>query len=509
MSTLSQGAPLLTMSGVSKRFGATHALDNVSLSVGPGQVHALIGENGAGKSTLMKVLSGVHRADAGEMTLSGTRYAPAGPADALARGVAMIYQELNLAPHLTVEANITLGQERTIGGWLRKGKLQARARAALARLAADDLPLDAVVGDLTIGDQQRVEIARALASRARVIVFDEPTSSLTEQDSQRLFQVIRELRQSGLAIVYISHFLEELAQISDVYTVLRDGKVVGAGRLTDVTLDQLIRMMVGRELTEMFPKTPRQPGDVVLTLDRLSAHPQPREATLDLRRGEILGIAGLVGAGRSELVRAIFGLARVTSGTVRVVHVGRVGRSPKDSIRKGLGLVSEDRKHEGLALDLSIADNLTLSRLVPYRRFGLLDLRRRRAVVEDWMRDIGCRALGANQTVGELSGGNQQKIAIARLLHQQADVLLFDEPTRGIDVGTKAEIYRLLGKLAAAGKAIILISSYLPELLGVADRIAVMCRGRIVDLRPTEQWTEDAIMHSATRGITTGTIQTP
>jgi ribose transport system ATP-binding protein len=492
------------MSGISKRFAATQALADVSFEVEPGQVRALIGENGAGKSTLMKILSGVHRPDAGRMTLAGAPYAPVGPADALARGVAMIYQELNLAPHLSVAANVMLGQEPVAGPWLRRRQLRDRARQALARLAADDLPLNMPVGRLGIADQQRVEIARALVSSARVIVFDEPTSSLTAEDARRLFQVIRELRCAGLAIIYISHFLEELAEISDVYTVLRDGRSIAGGRMADATLDQLVGLMVGRQLNEMFPRVPHAPGETVLQIRDLCGAHAPRHVTLDLRRGEILGIAGLVGAGRSALVRTIFGLARAAAGQVGVVRVGPVGRTPRDSIQKGLGLLSENRKEEGLALDLSIADNLTLTRLGPYRRFGFLRLGRRRAVADQWLRTIGCRARGSDQLAGELSGGNQQKVAIARLLHQQADILLFDEPTRGIDVGTKAEIYRLLGELAAQGRAIILISSYLPELLGVADRIAVMCRGRLVDLRPREQWTEETIMHSATRGVASG-----
>lgn len=492
--------PLLSMSSISKRFGATQALADVSLQVEPGQVRALIGENGAGKSTLMKIMSGVHRPDTGQMTLDGRPYRPAGPADALRTGVAMIYQELNLAPHLSVEANITLGQESHRAGWLARRELRARAADALRRLSDDDVPLDAPVGALSIAAQQRVEIARALVSQARVIVFDEPTSSLTEQDAQRLFAVIRELRAAGLGIVYISHFLEELSEISDVFTVLRDGRTVGHGAISQASLDELVRLMVGRELTEMFPQVPHQPAETLLEVANLSGIDAPRQASLVLRRGEIVGIAGLVGAGRSELARTIFGLEPVVSGHVSVAHVGRLGSSPRDSIRNGLGFLSEDRKAEGLALDLSIADNLTLTRLASYRRAGLLSLARRDAATREWMRRIGCRAAGPDQPIGQLSGGNQQKIAIARLLHQQADVLLLDEPTRGIDVGTKAEIYRLIGELAAQGKAVLMISSYLPELLGVADRIAVMRRGKIVEARPTNQWSEEAIMHSATLG---------
>jgi ribose transport system ATP-binding protein len=489
---------LLSMSGVSKSFGATRALADVSFEVERGQVRTLIGENGAGKSTLMKVLAGVYLPDAGRLTVEGKPYAPARPVDAIRAGVAMIYQELNLAPHLSVEANILLGQERSRFGWLRKGQQRRIARNALARLSQPNLPLDVPVGRLPIAKQQLVEIARALASDAHILVFDEPTSSLTEEDTAHLFAVIRDLRAAGMGIVYISHFLEEVTRIGDVFTVLRDGRSVAEGRLAEVTSADLARSMVGREIDELFPKSPHKPGPPLLEVRNLSGRTSPQGIDLVLHRGEIFGLAGLVGAGRSELVRAIFGLNEVRSGDVRVLGVGPVGHSPSSSIRRGLGLVSEDRKAEGLAIALSIGDNLTLSDLRPYRRFGFLNLRRRRAAVRQWLSRIECKAVGPDQPIGQLSGGNQQKIAIARLLHQQADLLLLDEPTRGIDIGTKAQIYRLIGELAAQGKAIILVSSYLPELMNVCDRIGVMCRGRLREVRPAKDWTEEEIMQRAT-----------
>jgi len=493
--------PLLTMADVSKRFGATQALAGVSLEVERGQVRALIGENGAGKSTLMKILAGAIRADRGSMIVAGQSYNPAGPADARRRGVAMIFQELNLAPHLSVEANILLGQERSRFGLLRGSEGRRVVRAALARLSQPDLPLDVPVGTLPIGTQQLVEIARALASQAQVLVFDEPTSSLTEEDTARLFEVIRELRAAGLGIIYISHFLEEVAEISDVYTVLRDGECVGSGRIDETRLDAIVRLMVGRDLDELFPHVPHEAGEVLLKVAGLSGVKSPHDVAFELRRGEIFGLAGLIGAGRSELVRAIFGLEPVAAGQVHVAsghRPGRVARSPRQSIRHGLGIVSENRKEEGLAVELSVADNLTYTRLQPYERLGVLNLRRRDAAVRDYADRIRCKTTGPAQAVVELSGGNQQKIAIARLLHQEADVFLLDEPTRGIDVGTKAEIYRLVGELARAGKSIVLVSSYLPELLGVCDRIGVMCRGELREVRPTSAWTEESIMHCAT-----------
>ena len=421
----------------------------------------------------------------------------------------MIYQELNLAPHLSVEANILLGQERSRWGWLNKAEQKQIARQALARLSQPDLPLSTPVGLLPIAKQQLVEIARAIASDAKILIFDEPTSSLTEEDTAHLFDVIRDLRRSGMGIVYISHFLEEVSQIGDVYTVLRDGRSVDEGRLADVTHSKLARAMVGREIDELFPKSSHAIGAPLLEVRDLSGSVAPQGVDLVIHRGEIFGLAGLVGAGRSELVRAIFGLDAVRSGDVRVVDVGPVGRSPRASIERGLGLVSEDRKAEGLALPLSIADNLTLTDMSPYERFGFLNLGRRRAAVRHWMSRIECKAAGPEQPIVQLSGGNQQKIAIARLLHQKADVLLLDEPTRGIDIGTKAQIYRLIAELAAQGKAIVLVSSYLPELMNVCDRIGVMCRGRMREIRAAKDWTEEEVMQCATGTGTTKATASP
>jgi ribose transport system ATP-binding protein len=484
------------MHGITKRFGVTHALSGVSLSVAAGEVLALIGENGAGKSTLMKVLSGAHRADAGRMELDGRPYAPSGPHQARAAGVAMIYQELNLAPDLTVADNIMLGCEEHRFGWLRKGAQRERVARALDMLGHPELAPDTPVGRLSVGARQLVEIARALVAEPKVIVFDEPTSSLTAHDVEHLFRVIDRLRSAGLGIVYISHFLDELRRIADRYTVLRDGAAVGSGRLSEASESQIITLMVGRSVDDLFPSVPHTPGEEILFLDGISGVKSPQEVSLTLRRGEILGIAGLVGAGRTELLRCMFGLDRVRGGRVRVA-----GQEPRASaaakIRAGLGLVSEDRKGEGLAQDRSIADNLTLSRLAPYSRLGWLSLRRRDAAVAEWMRRLEIKARAADQPVRELSGGNQQKVAISRVLHQQADVLLLDEPTRGVDVGAKVEIYRRMGQLAAEGKGVIFVSSYLPELLAVCDRVAVMARGRLRAVRPASEWTEESAMACA------------
>ena len=487
---------LLTMSNISKRFGATQALHEVSLNVRGGEVLALIGENGAGKSTLMKILSGAHSPDSGQMQLAGQPYGPQGPHDARLAGVGMIYQELNLAPDLSVEDNIMLGQEPHWFGFRDRRKQREQVRRALELLGHPRLRPETPVRELSIALRQLVEIARALASDSRVLVFDEPTSSLTLQDVQHLFAVIRKLRDSGYGIIYISHFLEEIRQVCDNYAVLRDGQSVGTGKLAGTTDAEIVSLMVGRGVAELFPTVPHSPGETLVSIRNLSGKFAPQQVSLELKRGEIFGLAGLIGAGRTELLRALFALDPVRSGEVKVATIAIDHQTPA-RIRAGLGLVSEDRKTEGLAQSRSIADNLTYSRLEPYTRAGFLQLGRRRTEVIQWMKRLEVKAHSPEQTIGELSGGNQQKVAIARVLHQQADILLLDEPTRGIDVGTKCEIYRLMGELAAEGKVVLFVSSYLTELLAVCDRIGVMSGGVLRETRPAREWTEESIMSLA------------
>src|SRR5262245_10718047 len=488
------------MTDVTKWFGATRALGGVSLRVEAGEVHALIGENGAGKSTLMKILSGAYRPASGSMALAGVPYAPRGPRDARAAGVAMIYQELALAPHLSVEANVMLGQERTRSGLIRTQEHRRLVAEALELLEQPEIRPDAIVRELSVGAQQLVEVARALVSSSRVIVFDEPTSSLSEHDSRRLFAVIDRLRRRGLAIVYISHFLEEVRRVAQTYTVLRDGCSVAKGSLSETPLHVIIGHMVGRDLKELFPRVPHTAGEPILELNEVCTRATAKPANLVLHRGEVLGIAGLVGAGRTELLRSVFGLDPVVSGEVRVQQFKGRFAGPRARIEQGLGFLSEDRKTEGLALGLSIEDNLTCSALGRHARWGWLRLGRRRAEVVDWMDRLRIKARGPTQSVVQLSGGNQQKVALARLLHQQADVFLLDEPTRGIDVGSKSEIYRLISELAAQGKAILVVSSYLPELFGICDRIAVMTRGVLSEAHPVGEWSESRVMDVATGG---------
>ena len=493
-------SPLLRMRDIRKSFGSTVALDGVGLDLYPGEVLALVGENGAGKSTLLKILSGARKPDRGTVELDGAPFLPGSPLRAREQGVAMIYQELSLAPHLTIHENIHLGRDLRSWGILRKRAEREVASKALARTGHQGLSLDRRVSALNPAERQVVEIARALAGQARILIMDEPTSSLTTVDTRNLFKAIGELKQQGVSILYVSHFLEEVAEVADRVVVLRDGRSVGEGLMKNLTIPQIIRWMVGREIEEMFPKVPHEPGEVLLKVEGLNGIKLPTDASFEVRRGEILGIGGLVGAGRSELLRAIFGLDPVRSGSIQVsaFSTNLAGSdSPRRCWKAGMGMVSEDRKTEGLATELSIAENLCLTHLRPYTRMGIFLPWLRRRKCERWVKDLGIVCRSSDQLVSALSGGNQQKGAFGRLLHHNADLLLLDEPTRGIDVSSKAHLYRLIGEAAAQGKAVVMISSYLPELFGVCDRLAVMRRGKLSRSRPAGDWTEDEMMRYA------------
>lgn len=459
--------PRLQATGIRKAFGATQALAGVDLTVAPGEVVALLGENGAGKSTLMKVLSGVHAPDAGQLMVDGVAYVPGDPLAARAQGIAIVHQELSLCDHLSVAENIRLGAWPGRCGFVDRRALREVAGAALATLGAE-VALDARCGDLSPAQRQLVEIARALASAPRLLILDEPTSSLGGPDVERLFTAVRALAATGVAVVLITHMLEECRALASRFTVLRDGASVGSGVLADTNDAELIRLMVGREVTELYPRGEHHPG-----ADALELAPG-----VHVRQGEILGLYGLIGAGRTELLQRLFAPAR-------------------RSLAHGIGLVSEDRKGEGVLLGRSIADNLTMTRLSALSRWGWLSTARQHAAAAPLIAQLGVRCAGPGQMVGDLSGGNQQKVAIGRLLHHGCRILLLDEPTRGIDVGAKAQIYRLISEQAAAGTAVVMVSSYLPELLGICDRLAVMRRGILGAARARAEWTREQALAAA------------
>lgn len=470
-------SPRLQLSAISKAFGATQALDEVSLEVRVGEVHALIGENGAGKSTLMKVLSGVIMPDAGTMELEGAEYRPSDTLDAKRHGVAMIYQELSLAPHLSVWENIVLGDEPHKWGWLNREKAKESALTVLTRMAHEHLDIERPVASFSIAEQQIIEIARALLTEPRVLIMDEPTSSLTRQDTERLFAVIRQLQEQGVSVIYISHFLEEVQQVAQRFTVLKDGQTVESGEIESTSHDEIVRMMVGREVTELYPDRTPAIGEEVFTVgDGLS-----------VRAGEILGVAGLIGAGRTELLRRAFGLDADTE----------IKTSPAKRWDEGVGFLSENRKEEGLMLPLSLSENVALPKYDRLSRGGVLSLKKTANAAQRWIEELSIKARDGSQLVSDLSGGNQQKVALARLLEHPSQVFLLDEPTRGIDVGSKAQIYELIAKLASEGRSVVVVSSYLPELFGLCDRIAVMRRGSVVENRATTDWTETSLMSAA------------
>lgn len=491
-------SPLLRITGLRKNFGSNRALDGVELDLQPGSVHAIIGENGAGKSTLIRILAGETPRDDGEIFLDGRPFVAGDPAQARGLGIAHVKQELSLCPHLTVAENISLGDEPRSAGWLKRDEMRQRARENLQVLGREEIDPQARVSSLSIGARQVVEICRALAQKPRVLLLDEPTSSLQGSDIERLFASIRQLKERGVGVLYISHFLEEVRAIGDRFTVLRDGRSVASGALSETSDHQLIAAMVGRDPDELYPpRTQRDIKAVALSVQDLSAPPALRQASFELRRGEVLGIAGLIGAGRSEMVRTIFGLIKAQRGEVSVNGRTLLRPSPQNSNASGLGYLTEDRRGEGLALQLTVADNITLTRAETFSRYGWV---RRAAEAQQAQRGItalNIRPSSPWARVQALSGGNQQKVMMARLLHQDADVYLLDEPTRGIDIGSKAQIYSLIGRLADEGKAVLVVSSYLPELFGICDRIAVMRRGVLSEARPTTEWTPERVIEEA------------
>jgi ribose transport system ATP-binding protein len=492
----------LALSNVHKRFGPTVALDGVSLELRKGEVHALIGENGAGKSTLMNVVAGSLRPDQGGMEIDGRTYLPSAPLDARLNGIALIHQELSLCPHLSVAENIMMGIESSRLGWLNRKSLHDRTLEVLETFPHPEIRPETMVANLSVAAKQIVEICRSIAARAQIILMDEPTSSLQRDDVKRLFGLIRKLSDEGLSVIYISHFLEEVREIADRFTVLRDGRSVASGEIAAVTDEELITQMVGRPVQNLFPsRSLRRDEEMspILEVRDLRSPPSLQHATFDLRRGQILGVAGLMGSGRTQLVRSIFGLNHAESGTIKLKGkaLSARGGAPAMRLLQGLGYLSEDRKGEGLGVTLSVADNVTLTRFSSCSRWGWLNIALQRHQTEGLIRDLGVKARSVAQAVKTLSGGNQQKVALARLLHQDADVLLLDEPTRGIDIGSKVQVYETIARCAAANKAVLMISSYLPELFGMCDALAVMSRGRLSAVRPIDEWTPESVMQAA------------
>ena len=489
----------LELRQLEKSFGAARALRGVSLSATAGAVHAVLGENGAGKSTLMKLLSGAEQADAGQLLLDGAPFRPESPEAARRAGVSIVYQEALFCPDLSVRENILLGLEPTRGLFIDSKRSTELAQRALQQLGVSGAwGLETTLRLLSPADRQLVSIARALSNLdCKVLILDEPTSALTGADTERLFEIVRRLSAAGVTVLYISHFLEEVERIASEYTVLRDGQSVATGRVSDTTRSNLVSLMAGRTVTELFPRSQRTAGETLLEVRELSGRRLPRQASLSLRRGEVVGIAGLVGSGRTELLRAIYGLNARVSGQV-LVGGTPVAAAPVALSQRRVGLLSEDRKGEGLAEGLSIAENISLSGASGLGPWGLALPGRTRTAAVHWIEKLGVRCRGPEQHVRALSGGNQQKVALARLLQQDVDVLLLDEPTRGIDVGSRADIYRLIDELAARGKAVLMVSSYLPELVGICDRIAVMVRGRLGPARPVAELTEHALLLEAT-----------
>lgn len=488
---------LLELRNIEKRFGGVRALLSGDLSVSAGEVHVLLGENGAGKSTLMKIVAGMLERDAGDMRLNGQTVHFRNPAEAARAGIAMVHQESLLAPHLTVAENIFLGREpRRALGFVDRKKMRDMA----ARIIAErHFPLQAEmrVERLSPAGKQMVEICRAIQHGSSLLIFDEPTSSLSSSETEEVFRIVRSLRERGMGVIYITHRLEELNAIGDRVTILRDGETVHCSPLEGLTIEEMIRYMVGREVKEIYQREPLAPGEELLHVERLNQHPLLHDITFRLRAGEIVGMAGLVGAGRTELCRAIFGLDPMNSGTIRVAGQPVQIRSPRDAVRAGIALIPEDRQRAGLAAKLPVSYNVTAASLDRISRAGFLLLGEEKKLVEEFASRLRIKMDGPRQLAGRLSGGNQQKVVIAKWVVRGARVFLFDEPTRGIDVGAKVEVFETMDQLARSGAAVLMVSSEMAELIQVADRILVMRHGRIAGELPGRT-TQDEIMRLAT-----------
>lgn len=493
------GEYIVEMDHICKSFAGVKALDDVSFRLKAGEVLALLGENGAGKSTLMKVLSGVYQKDKGEIRVFGKTIEDLNPSKAQNLGIAIIHQELNLCKHLTVAENIFLGREKSRYGVIQKKDMNRQASKILARLNVEIDPTE-TVGNLAVSKQQMVEIAKALSTDARILIMDEPTSALTLSEIEELFQIIRKLKKDGCGIVYISHRLEELQNIADRVQIMRDGRYITSMNFKDTTMDEIIANMVGREITEKFPRIECKRGAKILEVKNLNAGKMVRDVSFDLFEGEILGIAGLLGAGRTEMTRAIFGADPKESGQIILDGREVTIRRPIDAIRQGIMLVPEDRRKDGLCIKLSVQDNIALPNLETLcNRLGVIDRKKENGLTEQSIRNLNIKLPSPNVNVATLSGGNQQKVVVAKWLARKARVVMFDEPTRGIDVAAKVEIYNLMNELKKQGIGVLFVSSEMPEILGISDRILVMCDGRITGEMDISEATQDLILKYATK----------
>ncbi len=493
------GETILRMERIDKSFTGVHALKGVDFDLQKGEVHALMGENGAGKSTLMKILTGIYSKDSGTITYEGREVEFKNPKEAQDAGIAIVHQELNMMNHLTVAQNIFIGREAMSGKLINDKKMNEDARALFERLNIEIDPAE-MMGNLTVGKQQMCEIAKAISREVKLIVFDEPTAALTDAEIEELFKIIRDLREKGLGIIYISHRMDEIKVITDRVTVMRDGEYVGTLITKDCTKEDIINMMVGRVIYEEPKQKSMVAADapVVLSVRHLNAGKMVKDVSFDLRRGEILGFAGLMGAGRTETARAIFGADPVESGEIYMNGKKVEIKCPQDAVAAGIGYLSEDRKRYGIILDKTITENSTMATMEEYQKGLFIDKKKERHVTEQYAAKLKTKAPTVETAVGNLSGGNQQKVVIAKWLVRDCDVLIFDEPTRGIDVGAKSEIYHLMNELAGQGKSIIMISSELPEVLRMSDRIMVMCEGRVTGEIPIEEASQENIMTAAT-----------
>jgi len=493
---------LFRASGITKSFPPVQALCDVDLELLPGRVHALVGENGAGKSTLARIIAGIETPDAGRMSLEQADYRPRNRAEAERLGIRMVMQELNVIPTLTVAENIFVESLPNVFGFIRYGALNRAAARLMARVGLGDVDPAVPVGSLGIGRRQMVEIAAGLSGRCRILVLDEPTTSLTRKEIDLLFDQIRRLKARGVAIVYISHRIEEVTSIADRVTVLRDGRIVSTSEARSLTPQRLIRLMVGRDIEQVLHRQPGSPGPTALRVVGLSRRPKVRNVNFELHAGEILGVAGLMGSGRTEIMRALFGADRPDAGDIFLDGSAKPTRirSPRHAVRNGIALLTEDRKEQGLLLTQPVRANICLTRLEALSRFGWLDLDAERNIARQYAGALAIRCASTDQQVAKLSGGNQQKVVIAKWLFRDCRILIFDEPTRGIDIGAKFEIYRMLAELAERGKAIIFVSSDLKELMGLCDRIMVVSAGTVAATFDRRDCTEEQIMTAAFSG---------